>query len=263
MAWRQSQAQLRQAKATLTKADKDLSRTRELYQHSAVALKDLIAAENDFAQGQAAVDQAQAACDDAAHRLGLLGLKPDGPADVTVRAPLPGKVLDIAVVPGEYRTDTTTPLLTIADLSTVWVSADVPESLIRKITINEHLDVQLSAYPGETFSGRVMRIADTVDPQTRTIKVQAQIANPAGRLRPEMFGQIRHTHGTARYPALPSGAVVQRDGRDLVWVEDAAGQYRERVVTLGPRQGDTVAIVSGIRDGECVVTDGTMLVRKD
>jgi cobalt-zinc-cadmium efflux system membrane fusion protein len=262
-AYRQAQAQARQARSSANKAEKDLARLRELYENRAVALKEVVSVENDLAQAQAALDQAQAGSDDAAHRLELLGLKPGEHSDVTVRAPLPGKVLDIAVVPGEYRTDTNTPLLTIADLNTVWLSADVPESLIRKVTLGEFIEVQLSAYPGETFRGRVMRIADTVDPQSRTIKVQAEIANPAGRLRPEMFGQIRHTHGMATLPALPYAAIVQRDGKNLVLIEEAPGRFREQVVTLGARQGDMVAVLSGVRAGEWVVTDGTMLLRKD
>jgi len=132
--------------------------------------------------------------------------------------------------------------MTIADLGSVWISADVPESLIRMITLGEFIEVQLSAYPGETFRGRVARIADMVDPQTRTIKVQAEIANPGGRMRPEMFGQIRHTHGMASLPAVPYAAIVQRDGRNLVLIEAGPGRFREQAISIGARQGDMVAI---------------------
>jgi cobalt-zinc-cadmium efflux system membrane fusion protein len=262
-AYRQAQAQARQARSSLGKAEKDLSRLRELHQHGAAALKDVVAAENDLAQAQAAVDQSQAACDDAAHRLDLLGLKPGQPTDVIVRAPIPGKVLEIGIVPGEYRNDTNAPLLTIADLSTVWIAADVPETLIRRVERGEYIEVHLAAYPGEIFRGRVMRIADTVDPQSRTIKVQAEIPNPGGRLRPEMFGQIRHTHGMARFPGVPYTAIVERDGKNLVLIEDGPGRFRERAVTTGAREGDVVAIVSGVTAGERIVTDGTMLLKKE
>jgi cobalt-zinc-cadmium efflux system membrane fusion protein len=262
-AYRQAQAQAQQARSLMGKAEKDLTRLRELYDHRAAALKDVQSSENDLAQAQAALEQAQAACDDAVHRLDLLGLKPGQAADVTVRSPIPGKVLDIAAVPGEYRSDTTVPLMTIADLGSVWISADVPESLIRMITLGEFIEVQLSAYPGETFRGRVARIADMVDPQTRTIKVQAEIANPGGRMRPEMFGQIRHTHGMASLPAVPYAAIVQRDGRNLVLIEAGPGRFREQAISIGARQGDMVAVLSGVHAGERVVTDGTMLLRKD
>src|SRR6266403_1903802 len=115
-----------------------------------------------------------------------------GPSN-QVRAPLSGKVLELNVAAGEYRNDTNAQLMTIANLSTVWVSADVPESSIRLVQAGERVDITLAAYPNELFRGRVTRIADTVDPQTRTVKVRAELDNPHGRFRPEMFGSIRHT----------------------------------------------------------------------
>jgi cobalt-zinc-cadmium efflux system membrane fusion protein len=262
-AYRQAQAQLRQAVAAQSKADKDLARIRELYQHRVAALKEITAAENDQAQARSAIEQSQAACDDAVHRLELLGLKPGQMGYVTVRAPLPGKVLDISVVPGEYRNDTNAPLMTIADLSTVWIAADVPESMIRRVEKGELIEVELSAYPGQILRGRVTRIADTVDPQSRAVKVQAEIANPGGRLRPEMYGQIRHNHGAVMRPALPSGAVLQKNGRNLILVEESSGRFRERTVEIGVTKGELVPVVSGVVAGERVVVDGAMLLGKD
>jgi len=262
--YRQAQAQARVAASALNKAQADLSRLTELYDHGAAALKDLVAARNDYTQAQVGVEQAQTAREEAGHHLELLGLDPAAPTLlVTVRAPISGKVLDIAVVPGEFRNDTSAPLMTIADLSTVWISADVPESLIRVVDIAEAIEVSLYAYPGEVFRGRVMRIADVVDPQTRTVKVQAEIANPNGRLRPEMFGQIRHSHGARSMPAVPVGAVAQLAGKSVVWVEESAGGFRPVEVQPGPRQGDWVAIPSGVAPGDRIVTDGVMLITRD
>src|SRR5262249_48957873 len=129
----QAQATERQGRATLAKAEADLARTDDLYAHKAVAEKDLVAARNDFAQARAAVEAAEAGREQAARKLELLGLRPgEFHQSVLVRAPISGRVLDINVAPGEYRaavsfhTDTTAPLLTIADLSSVWFSSDVP-----------------------------------------------------------------------------------------------------------------------------------------
>ena len=122
-------------------------------------------------------------------RLAVLGLTPgDFKQEVVLRAPLAGKVLELSVVPGEFRNDTSASVMTIADLSTVWVTSQVPESYIRFVQVGEHVEINLVAYPGETFQGRVSRIADTVDPQTRTVKVQAEMDNrqralPAGDVR--------------------------------------------------------------------------------
>jgi membrane fusion protein, heavy metal efflux system len=158
------------------------------------------------------------------------------------------------------RNDTTTALMTVADLHTVWVAADVPENVIRKIEVGEGIQVELYAYPGETFRGRVARIADTVDPQTRTIKVQTELENPGGRLRPEMFGQIRHSHGNGQFPAAPAGAVLQFEGHEVLIVEESPGRFRQVTVTVGPRQGDMLPVLAGLREKARIVVDGAMLL---
>jgi membrane fusion protein, heavy metal efflux system len=263
-ATRQSQAQLAQSRSAANKAQADVTRLRTLYQHHAVARKDVLAAENDVVQSQGAVDQAHASLDAASRRLDILGLKQASPADdLIVRAPLSGKVLEIAVAPGEYRNDTNAPLITIADLSSVWLAADVPEVSIRFISAGEAVHVALGAYPGELFHGRVTRIADTVDPQTRTIKVQAEIPNPQGRLRPEMFGEIHHDHGTRLCPAVPEQAILFRGGRDTVMVESSPGCYREVAVTAGKPQNGFVPVLEGLRPGQRIVVDGAILLRNE
>jgi cobalt-zinc-cadmium efflux system membrane fusion protein len=256
-----AEAGLAQAQAGLTKAETDLDRATDLFEHNAIARKEVLAAENALAQAKSAREQALAAREQAARRLDVLGLKPgDFEQRVVVRAPLAGKVLDLGVVPGEFRNDTNAPLLTIADLSTVWVTSQVPESEIRFIRPGERVEITLVAYPGRVFDGRVSRIADTVDPQTRTIKVQAEMKNPGGELRPEMYGSIRHIESVARVPVVPAGAVVQAGDRSIVYVETAPGRFEERPVTVGKRAGELVRVVSGVAPGDRVVVDGVMLL---
>jgi cobalt-zinc-cadmium efflux system membrane fusion protein len=168
----------------------------------------------------------------------------------------------MTIAAGEYRNDTNTPVMTIADLSTVWVSSDVPESQIRFIDPGERIDVELTAFPGETFHGRVTRIADTVDPQTRTIKVRAEMNNAKGKLRPEMYGTIHHTDSMKTLPVVPAGAVLQGDGKTMVWVEQAPGRYQPVEVKTGERAGANLPILSGLRAGTRIVVDGAMLLRE-
>jgi cobalt-zinc-cadmium efflux system membrane fusion protein len=261
-AYLQSMAALNQAKSALIKAQADFDRANDLLQHDAIAKKEVISAENALAQAKAAVEQAQASREQAVRRLALLGLKPGEFGEkVCVRSPLSGKVLELNVAAGEYRNDTSAPLISIADLSTVWVSSDVPESAIRLVRPGEHVDITLTAYPGEVFHGRVTRIADIVDPQTRTVKVRADMANPGGRLRPEMFGSIRHSEGARRSPVLPVGAVIQGDGRSIIFVEEGPGRFRQTEVAVGPRTGDVVPVVRGVKAGDRVVVDGAMLLK--
>ena len=261
-AYLQGQAAITQAKANLNKAQADYDRAADLFEHNAVAKKDVLTAENALAQAKAALEQAQAALEQSDRKLRLLGLKPGVFGQkITLSAPISGKVLEMSVAAGEYRNDTNTPVMTIADLSTVWVSSDVPESAIRFIQVGERIDVELTAYPGETFHGRVTRIADTVDPQTRTIKVRAEMDNAKGKLRPEMYGTIRHTDSMKTLPVVPVGAVLQGDGKTSVWVETAPGRFQPVEVKTGERAGDMLPVISGLKAGARIVVDGAMLLR--
>ena len=144
----QAQAALTQAKANFNKAQADLDRSTDLFQHNAVAQKDVLTAENAMAQAKAAQGQTEAALEQSSRRLLLLGLKPGAFGEkVVVPAPIAGKVLEINVAPGEYRNDTTAPMMTIADLSTVWVASDVPETRSGSLTSGERIDIELAAFP--------------------------------------------------------------------------------------------------------------------
>lgn len=261
-AFSQAEAHLRQAASAQSKAEKDLARVKELYAFRAAALKDVTSAENDLVQAQATVESSRADVDQARQRLEVLGLKPGGEnREVMVRAPISGKVLELAVAPGEYRTDTAASLMTVADLSTVWITSSVPESSIRLIEVGEPVDVVLAAYPGEAFHGRVTRIADTVDAETRTVKVQAELANPGGRFRPEMFGSIRHSHGPKPVPVIPLGAVIQTGQGAVVYRETGKGVFEKTVVTVGTPRERYVPVLSGLRVGDRVVAEGGVLLK--
>jgi len=258
----QAQASVTQAQATLGKAQADYDRLQDLYAHNAVAKKEVLDAQNSLAQATAGLAQTHAVHEQAVRRLKLLGLKPGNfQQQVVVHAPLAGKVLELSVVPGEFRNDASASLITIADLSTVWVVSDVPESYIRFIQLDERVEVSLVAYPGETFEGRVMRVADTVDPQTRTVKVRAEMLNPQGRFRPEMFGSIHHIESTTSVPVLPAGAVIQGDSHSLVFVEQTPGRFQQTEVTIGKRLGSQIPVLGGLQAGARVVVDGAMLLK--
>lgn len=265
----QTQAGERQARATLQKAETDLARASDLYQVRAVAEKDLLAAQNDAAQARLGLEGAEAARQQAFRKLELLGLEPATFRQAAiVRAPISGKVLEVNVAPGEYRgavathSDTTTPpLLTIADLGTVWVQADVPEPLLRLVHVGQPVTITLVSFPDEVFGGTVSRIGDVLDPQTRSLKVTVTLPNPAGRFRPEMFGSIRQPGPRHSLPVLPADAVVLEYGRPVVFVERAPGQFERRAVATGARAESLVAITRGVQAGERIVVDGAVLLR--
>lgn len=258
----QAEAGVTQARSGLLKAQADVDRARDLFEHNAIAKKEVLNAENVLAQSTAALEQALAATEQTRRKLAMLGVKPgEFGQKVVIRAPISGKVLEMNVVPGEYRNDLTQPVMTIADLSSVWVTSDVPESSIRLIGRGERIEVELAAYPDEKFHARVTRIADTVDPQTRTVKVTAALDNRGGRLRPEMFGRIRHVDSLKPLPVVPVGSVIQGDGKNIVFKETVPGTFEQTPVVLGYRAGDRVAIMAGLKAGDRVVTDGAMLLK--
>jgi membrane fusion protein, heavy metal efflux system len=261
-AWRTAEAAERQAEAALIKAEADYERARDLLEHGAAAQKDVLAAQNDRAQAQAALDTARAGREQARRKLALLGLQPPAFSQpVMVRAPINGTVLDIGVAPGEYRTDTTAPLMSIADLTRVWLSADVAEPAIALVRVGDEVAITLVAFPGEVLAGRVTRIADVLDPQTRTVKVYVELPNPGGRLRPDMFGTLRHVASRHRAPVVPLAAVVQQYGRAVVFIEREPARFERREIVLGAREGERVAVLRGVTSGERVVVDGAILLK--
>ncbi len=259
--FRQSQAAISQARSYLAKVKADHERAVGLFEHKALAKKEVLAAENELAQAQAALDQSEAASEHARRKIEILGLGGKEPGQyVTVKAPLAGKVIDLSVTAGEYRNDLSTPVMTVADLSTVWVTSAVPENAIRLIDVGESIEVELVAYPGEIFEARVKRIADTLDPKTRTVQVRAELANPDGKFRPEMFGRIRHSHSKRTVPVVPTRAILRRGAETLLYVERGAGKFERVPVVIGPARGERLPVLTGIKAGDRVVVDGVMLL---
>ena len=263
-AFTQSEASITQAKIALTKAKSDLDRTKLLFEHGAAPEKDVITAQSIVAQSEPAVRQAEAVSSQALRKLEILGVQPGAVGQkLTVKAPISGKVLDISVAGSELKNDTTASLMTIADLSSVWVSSDVQESNISFIKVGQRVEITMPAYPGESFAGKVFQIADTEDPTTRTIKVRTELANPKGRFRPEMYAQIRLVGDSKQMAVVPIAAIVQSEGQSIVYREVSKGVYDQVVVKTGLSSGGKIAITDGISAGDRIVVDGTMLLQSN
>lgn len=260
-AFQQSQAAVTQAKSALAKARMDHDREKDLFDHGAVPMKEVFNAEAVMVQAQASVEQAHASVEQARRRLQILGVGTDSFGQrLTVNAPISGKVLEMSVVNGEFRNDLSAPVMTIADLSSIWVTSDVPETAIRLIKVGEPVKIDLAAYPGQTFRGRVTLIGDIVDPQSRTVKVRAEMPNPEGRLKPEMFGNMQLAEQTEPRPTVPAAAIIAKDGKNLVWRESGKGVFEKVVITTGAQVGDRIAVLDGLKGDDRVVVDGVMLL---
>lgn len=179
---------------------------------------------------------------------------------LTLRAPSDGVVLQKNVVQGQ-AVMAGTPLFQIADLSTVWLEADVFENDLAVVRVGQHAEVAFDAYPGETVHGRVAYVYPTVDPASRTGKVRIEMANPGGRIRPGLFGTARIVAPLGvRSVAIPRQAALVTGERQLVFVEDSAGRFVPRLVTLGVETDSLIEVRSGLRAGERVVATAAFLL---
>lgn len=244
------------AKVILALAAKTRDRQRDLAKIGGGAIKDQQQAETDYVTAEVEFQRAGA-------RLRQIGVEPDTANKsrmVTITAPIAGSVIDLAVAPGAYWNDATTALLTIADLTTIWVTANVPEKDTARIAKGQPVDVVLPAYPEETFKGRVLFVSDVLDPDTRRTKVRIAFANPGVRLKPNMFANVDFLAPPQRMTVVPTTALVLKNDSDQVFVEVAPWTFQPRRVETGFQIGGEVAVKAGVKPGERVVTRGGVLL---
>lgn len=179
---------------------------------------------------------------------------------LTLTAPVAGTVLERGVVAGQY-VGPDTPLLTIADLSRVWVLVDLYERDLGFARVGSRARFTSDALPGRTLEGTIEFVYPTIDPDSRTTKARVLLDNRDRALRPGMYGtvRVRGTGARARV-TLPSEAVVNTGSERYVFLARAGGHFEPRLVRVGREEGDSVEILSGIAPGDTVVASGTFLV---
>ncbi len=170
-----------------------------------------------------------------------------------------GIVIEKIALQGQY-VNVGDPLFTVADLSTVWVEAEVFESDFPSLKIGQKVDIVSQSYPGKTFSGTVSFIYPFLDPRTRTVKVRVQIANPGLRLKPDMFVTVSLKIPLGEALVVPVTAVMDSGKRKVVWVEMEPGMFAPHDVQVGARVGDNVQILSGLARGDKVAASGGYLI---
>lgn len=178
---------------------------------------------------------------------------------ITFYSPLSGVVTAKNIVQGSYVTPGDTPY-EITDLGEVWVMADAYESELGLVRLGMPVALTLQAYPNRSFSGRVVFIDPLINPATRTLKVHLHFLNPSGELMPGMFGEVTLQGLTREALRIPFDAVVRSGSRDVVFVALGEGKFAPREIRLGRRDGELIEVVSGLQEGEEVVTRATFLV---
>jgi cobalt-zinc-cadmium efflux system membrane fusion protein len=249
------------AKIEVLRADRALSRGKLLLQHEVLS-------QADYYELDAADQTAHSELERARERIHELGFSEDNSSDqVALRAPISGVVLDIGTAAGEMQRslDNATPIATIANIDSVWIVGDIFERDLASIKPGREVQVSVPAYAGETLSGRVTNVGDAIDPNTHTLKLRVVLPNPKHTLKAEMFATIRIPGAARDAIVLPSTAVLHEGDKNSVFVVNTSGKYEERPVTIG-RTFDNgtkknIEILTGINDGDKVVTSGGALLR--
>jgi Cu(I)/Ag(I) efflux system membrane fusion protein len=179
---------------------------------------------------------------------------------LTFRSPVSGIVTEKKAVQG-MRFMPGDSLFQIADLSSVWVIADVFEQDIASVKTGTRAKVRIGAYPGQDLDGTITYVYPTLKPETRTVPVRLEIANPRGLLKPGMFAEVElASGGKGKVLAVPTSAVMDSGAGNIVLVQLAEGLFEPREVKLGSRGESYVEVTEGIRDGEQVVVAANFLI---
>lgn len=237
-------------------ADKNLHRQEEQFKLGTASARDLDQARSDDAQTDAEYTRTQA-------RLKVIGAPATaarGTRTLTIRAPIGGSIISQSGAPGAMINDPTQPIMTIADLSTVWVTAQVPEKDVAEVSKDQAADVELEAYPGNVLHGKVLFVSDVIEPDSRRNKIRIAFTNADHLLKPNMFATVTLLGGKRSRVVLPTAALLMNNDHTSVFVETVPWTFERRVVEPQLEEGPTVAIGSGVNGGEKVVVKGGILL---
>lgn len=252
-----------QAKTQLAVAKADFERAEKLHGDQIIAQKDHLRAHAEFEKAKASF----AASGDKLRMLGVNAAPADDGRAVStfpLSTPFAGTVIEKHAILGELAQPDKS-IFTVADLSRLWIEANLFEKDLGRVKTGADAVVTVDAYPGEAFQGKLTYIAAVVDKESRMVQARVEVANPGGRLKPEMFATaaIRTTGtkgGAAKALLLPQEAVVLMQGQPTVFVAEDGG-FEPRPVELGDKLRGKVVIKSGIKSGEKVVTAGTYALK--
>lgn len=240
--------------------------TRSDFERAERLRKDEIIPEKDYLRARSEFEKARAAFQGAADKLRLLGATQASGNSISaaavypLTAPFAGTIIEKKAVLGELaKTDDS--LFTVADLSTVWIEANLFEQDLSKIRTGATAQVTVSAYPGEIFRGRLTYISNTLDKETRAVLARIEVRNTDVRLKPEMFATASiDTGGTAKGLLLPQDAVVLMQGQPTVFVEEHGG-FESRPIEFTQSNGKQIQVKAGLKPGEKVVIGGAYAIK--
>ncbi|MCX7115688.1 MAG: efflux RND transporter periplasmic adaptor subunit [Gammaproteobacteria bacterium] len=251
----QSINEMRRAEAALTLTKTGLVRQKKLFAAH-------IGAEQDLEQAQSDYDQAWSEWTRAHAKLKILRVNKedfDGSGRLIVRSPISGYVLEVNAGVGTYWNDPTAQLMSVADLSKVYVMASAQESDLSRVYVGQHMTISFDALPSR-YHTTVGRIHPILDDSTRTFGIMSVLDNRKIHLKPNMFAKAVLMSPAQERLVLPLNAVIQRGFDSIVFVEKTPWHFETRLVQLGPQLDSEVEILSGLQPNERVVVAGGVVL---
>ncbi|MEJ8855897.1 efflux RND transporter periplasmic adaptor subunit [Variovorax robiniae] len=253
---------LSQARSAMRVAEADFRRASALQAEEIISQKDYLRAKAEHEKADSALRAAE-------DRLRLLGVPPSQAGQVVslfpLQTPLAGTIIEKKATVGGLAGPADA-LFVVADLSRLWIEANLGEAQLSKVRVGAGATVTVGAYPGERFGGRVTYVAGVMDKETRSIAARIEVDNQDGRLKPQMFATATIESAAASSAAqrevltVPDAAIVLMQGQPNVFVY-GNGAYEQRAIDPGERIGNRTVVKSGVRAGEQVVSAGTYALK--
>lgn len=261
------------AKANLEYQKANYERQKKLLEENIGAQKNLLETQNEYVKARAEYNAEK-------NRVNAIGLTDSevidgkssrsdarsdehGSGTLPIKAPINGIIVERNVVIGQLIEATTT-TFKIINLSTVWVDGQIYEKDAGKITSKTAADFVASSYPGEPFSGKVIYIGQVIDEKTRTITIRAEFNNAAGKLKPQMFGELKiPNENNSTAILVPAEALIKIDNADYVFIQKEDSAFEKTPVTIGCSQNELVEITKGLKEGDKIVVKGAFYLKSE
>jgi cobalt-zinc-cadmium efflux system membrane fusion protein len=261
------------AKSQLMIAQRQAERQVRLLKSQATSGREVDQAVNDQAAAESDMKTAEGALNAARNRLRVIIGRDQEEVDrverervinplITINSPIDGTVITRRIGPGQYvRTDATEALYSIADLSTMWLKANVPEVDIPLVRVGQEIEVMVNAIPDRVFKAQIIAIGAASDASTRRVAVRSEIPNPDGALKAEMFASFKVLVATGEpILSVPVQGVIREGEAAFVWVQVEPGRFERRRIEVGREQDGRLAVLSGLRENDSIVGRGAIYI---
>ncbi len=255
----QAYADADKARDTLNLAKTALDRGVAVNSAGANATKDVDQIKSNYNQALAEFNRAEA-------RLKTLGANNEATAKdsksrvLTITTPVAGTITALNNGIGSYINDPTATIMTVSNLDNVWVTANVPENLVATLHKGQNAVVTLDAYPGQVWQGKVTSVSAVLEPDTHRNKARIDFKNNDGRLKPNMFANVKLATAQAGKLMIPTSALLMNNDSITVFVETTPWTFVRRTVSIGNEDGDHVSVLSGLSANDRIIVSGGVLI---